>query len=322
MGLYQVARIVYECVTLIVPPSSQQLNSGLLPHRSLQSKSNRKDGFAFRSNDKHLSKDHQLAQLLSPKLLRVRKIILQWCLNSFATVLHNRKDRACNDPALVVGKKLKKKQAIRTKSMNNSKMEEGAGAPDYSSVLDGITTLETSIMSSSFFMKTLRCLLFIEKPVTKDLSTFLALNFQYLESDRVSISEEKAYQIQVCCDYGVDIDNEVIRIILDAVGSPKSVIDASVAIFIIEQLFYQCRDGQHGVLRIDDYKIIWDLYNLTEYTPEHLTAADRYTDSDTEEELDVGKNSIVKESNIIPRLVKKNLENRSTLLYDLQYTSF
>ena len=94
------------------------------------------------------------------------------------------------------------------------------------------------------------------------------------------MSDEKSHQIQMCCDYGVDVDNEIMRMVFEAASAPLSAIDASSAVSLIEQLFFLCREGQKAVVKINDCSIIWDLYNLTEYVPQHAVSTN-YTHSDT-----------------------------------------
>ena len=167
-------------------------------------KSNRK-GIGFQSERIPSSNQSYLhtAQFVSPKLSRVRTVILKWCLNHFSTHLNTEKES-------------------NSRTLLKPNLVEGAGIPDYASVLDG--EAKPNLFTSKnprwiLFTRTLRCLLFIEKPHSIELASFLAPNLQSgMEKD--AMSDERAYQIQMCCDYGVDVDTDIMRLIFEAIKAP------------------------------------------------------------------------------------------------------
>jgi len=298
--LHDVARLVFECVTLMIPPS--QSNVTAPSHRSI-SKSGRK-GIGFR-NERTLNSNQsssQDAQLLSPKLLRVRKVILKWCLTYFTSHMNTKKN--LNSRTLL-------------KPVLTSNLAEGAGKPDYASVLDGEAKPDTPTSknpSGILFMRTLRCLLFIEKTDSIELLSFLAPNLLSGMEEGV-MSDDRAYRIQMCCDYGVDVDNEIMRLIFEAVNAPLSAIDASSAVSLIEHLFYLCR-GHKAVVKIDDCSIIWDLYSLTEYTPQRAISVNyNYPQSDSNSDNHEDEVQDLKRKKAdIPRLAYPGLWWRVTVI--------
>ena len=120
----------------------------------------------------------------------------------------------------------------------------------------------------------------MEKPHSIDLLSFLAPDLQP-GIERDVMSAERAHQIQICCDYGVDVDTDIMRLIFEAINAPSSAIDAPFGVSLIEHLFYLCREGQKSVLKINDCNVIWDLYKLTEYTPNRSSSSNNYCESMT-----------------------------------------
>ena len=154
-------------------------------------------------------------------------------------------------------------------SSSGDDTEVGAGTPDYHSVL-GPASDEEKIPS---WLNTMRCLLFLE-----DADSPLMKKF-FMSADEIEWEEELT-RIRICCDHGSSLDDSMIWIIVKACGSRKHSLYPKVAIELIENLFECCSNGRSGTLEVSDPTIVWELFNLVQYSPSDPSSLRRPKEED------------------------------------------
>lgn len=177
-------------------------------------------------------------------LLSARKSLLSWCCTDYgprctAKVQMNRRNKPGSDGMDLAG----------------------AGAPDFHSAL-GPARGEEKIPA---WLNTMRCLLFLE-----DADSSLMKQFVFSEGGRPGDEAEtleELVRIRLCCDLGANIDDEMIWIVIRACSSSQGALPPHVAIELLENLFECCAGGRSGSLKVNDPTIVWELYDLVEYTP-------------------------------------------------------
>ena len=233
---------------------------------------------------------HKEMTLLTPKLLATRKMILHWCLNTYAKGIIKNKSKSSSQP------KTKKRDS-------KSIYLVGAGTPDFSSSFDGKSS--SCKISYVRLMTNLRCLLFLAKSDSEELLTFLmpSCSTQVISSGQLCHDLQR--RVRICSEYGVNIDNETLWIILKSTMSVECAIDSSTTLSLIEQLMYHCRNGQTAEILIDDSKILWEMYKLVEYFPVATSEQKLYKSNDCS---DVGEgDDSCKENNTKERITRENI---------------
>ena len=170
------------------------------------------------------------------KLLGIKKTILRWYLKSFEIPDAKRQDQ------------------FETRKPN---------PPIFESILDG----ETEDIPMTGNLKILHCLLFLVQPDSDNLLQFLHPLFQLDNHDDISINvEETKSRAKFCINHGKVVDDDFLRVILEATKKGNDSIGPISAIELIETILYHCRDGKEGTIQIKDLNIVWDLYSLAEYS--------------------------------------------------------
>ncbi len=232
---FLIARLVFECITLMVPPS--MVNT--ISHERSRSKGNNK------ILNEMILLEHQGLNTLPTKLLDIRKNILRWCLSSYN----------------FFGKE-------KQTSEENGSMKLKLNEPIFTSVLDGETNIVEENESGNSLFNAMKCLLFLTDPESPCMCSLLQLGLTNGgRSEPETLTEEKLSRIRVCMKYGSSVDNDVFKIIIQSVVSETSSISAQDAISLMEQLLNQCSKSDQASVLVDDYDVIWDLYKLTEYKP-------------------------------------------------------
>ena len=193
--------------------------------------------------------DNAALEKLSESLLAVKKVILSWFLSSKTKIAKQ------------------KKLERETKLCKTEDCTPKLDAPDFSSVLDGETTLSDQHRPNGTFIDILMCLLFLYKPDSEQIKFLLQAGSNSNSCEAGSLSEEKKIRIQACMSYGCHIDNAVFHIIINSVVSNDGPLDARDAICLIEQMLYQCKDSVKVSILVNDCDVIWDLYKITKYIP-------------------------------------------------------
>mmetsp|Transcript_59446 Transcript_59446/g.145493 ORF Transcript_59446/g.145493 Transcript_59446/m.145493 type:complete len:1801 (-) Transcript_59446:117-5519(-) len=278
------ARLMFCCATLVVDPSvlTDQVQAS---NETL--------------NDAGSSNDHIISE--SKKILQTRKVLLSWCCLEYAPLCPT----SLIDPSLTTisgvksdysGNKRKKRDEIT-----------GAGPPDYSSVLD-----EIGEANYPYWLSVIRCLLFLEYPGSAILDKFLLLGPVYGQNE--NISEEELRRIRFCCDFGADLDDDMIRIVLDGALSTKASIPHDVALIILEHMFHACTKDKKASITARDPDIVWKMYDIVEYKPpmqKHHVVSHDESNGDKEGSLASPNRNSSKE---YPRLAYPGLWWRTTCL--------
>mmetsp|Transcript_22685 Transcript_22685/g.53527 ORF Transcript_22685/g.53527 Transcript_22685/m.53527 type:complete len:1400 (+) Transcript_22685:3-4202(+) len=197
--------------------------------------------------------------------------------------------------------------AARKRRKNNDATDprSGAGSPNYRSALGPIEEQE----SIPTWLNTMRCLLFIEEYNSYLMGKFLDPNQSGLEEAK-AITEEQE-RIKACCLYGADIDDNMIRIVLDAFTRQKGKFPAEMALQLLEHLFESCGRGRGTSLRVSDPELVWEIYSLAQYSPPpHLFDGKEPAGARMKEKI----SSCGSEGDKIPRLALPGFWWRATML--------
>lgn len=231
------ARLLYECATLLVPAPFKE---------DSRHKSQRK---VQHSHSDSWSEDEIVS--LRSKLRRARELMLDWCCNEYAP-----RWQAMNDKRNAHHELIKK----CLKRDEQAEMPMGAGPPDYNSVLDG-----EEPTNSPECLDTMRCVLFMADAESTALQEFLYPGEPSEMKDPTFY--EYQYRIHQCCEYGCDLDDAMLWIVLRSGALPNGGIDTWLALPLIEALFERCNKDRIATLQVVDPKLVWALYSLVEYSP-------------------------------------------------------
>lgn len=218
-----ISRLIFECVIMMVPTSSIQK-----VHKSSQHERECENGNGILK--------------FSNKFLKVKKILLSWFL--------------CSDF------NVKGKPNHQEKTEQSKGIAQILNEPDFDSILDGETTVESNEGS---LLDLLRCTIFLHQPDTLSMIDFINLGSQKENAMPQSPSEHIISRVQFCMNNGCGVDDKLLHIIIDS--SLDGQIDAKDAISLVEMILYNCRGKNNTFFGLNDCDIIWDLYKLAQYTP-------------------------------------------------------
>lgn len=190
-------------------------------------------------------------------LVTARKLLLAWCCTDYGPRWASRRNRK------------------RTVSDRESGLLAGAGIPDYSSALG--PQVEEKIPS---WLNTLRCLMFIEDADSSLMKRFIVPDGE--AEDQMDWQEERT-RIQKCCEHGVTLDNEMVWVVLKSCNTSEGGMSSEMAIQLLEHLFEACSVSRGGSLSVSDPILVWELYNLVEYTPDKPVGKAYLSDDDGSE---------------------------------------
>ena len=190
------------------------------------------------SNWKTLVKASGVEEKVRAALQTSRRMLLQWCCNDYGPS-YNRK---------------------RKKKLDTSSLEE-AITPDFVSAI-GPDSQEESIPP---WLNTMRCLLLIED-VDSALMTHFLSPFYGTGQPEEGWEEEKE-RIALCANFGADVDDEIIAVILKSSGIDGGGLSADMSVKLIEHLFESCGKRKGASLKVSDPDLVWELYKLAHYTP-------------------------------------------------------
>ena len=175
-------------------------------------------------------------------LLSVRKLLLSWFCADFGTYYSSK-----------LRKRLDAKRG--TESV-------GAGLPDFRSTFAAAE--EETIPS---WLNTLRCLLFIEDPESDLMKNFALPDGAASSNEYVKEWETEAEAVKLCCKYGGDVTDDLVWIILQASREDGGGLEPEMSIELIENLLESCTKNREGKMKVGDPTLIWEMYNLAQYTP-------------------------------------------------------
>ena len=250
-------RIMLECVSLLVPPLKDRDDLGSLRGKQPRKLPMHSDTFSTEEiND------------LKRKLLAARKFLINWCCSDYAPMI-----QAEQKTTLSIHEMIRK----RTLTAKRGETPAGAGAPDFSSILDG----QHERSKDSTCPVVIQCMLFMVEPDSKEMQAFLYPDGAPQSSDPLWTEEQ--YRLRQCYDYGADLDDEMLWIVLQSSTTPDRTLDHSLALVVIEHLFECCRNDRKASMNLCDPRIVWEMYNLVEYISSFQPFPEENYDTETEE---------------------------------------
>jgi len=276
-----IARFAFECILLIVPqPTTSTSNPSSFQHRSSQKSQQRQRQTLEFSRS---SRDSISPKILE-KLMAARKTILNWCVSEYASIFES---AIFSEESIL---KDEKDNKVIKKRPRKRKLEDevpfGAGSPQFSSVLDGQSNIQERYSSfkpvTYSYLATISSLLFLDAADDDNMKSFLCLSDQPEPDILEALPDDAFYRIRFCSAYGADLDDEIINIILKSALSSEHGITRIIAIEIIEGMVLKCKLNGSSVMKIESSDIVWNLYDLTEYSPRKETRKDFYADKSNE----------------------------------------
>jgi len=255
------ARIVFELTALMAPTSSQG--------RDKTKKAANRQALSASALRQSASMDDETIQqeieVFKSTSSSARKSVLRWCLSIYAKVV-GANETNISAAGTSTGIAFKKRRGKKAKS-NSQEALVGAGIPDYESVVDGESPQDHCKglnPPSKSLLKIVRCLLFLVPPGSAEMSAFLGISGDSSDSN---MGDEQRNRIQLCHDSGLDVDEEIVRTVLDAAKGPTPSVSQLTALAVIEHLFFNCRVGRNSSIVVKSPSAVWDIYDLTLYTP-------------------------------------------------------
>jgi hypothetical protein len=224
------ARLMFQCVTLFA------------------SSSLRRDDVTHMKQPSTVPDDEisPATDLTFRKSLRAaRKLLFTWCCTDYGPRWASRRNRK------------------RPGSNKEGDDVVGAGIPDFASALG--SQVEEKIPS---WLNTMRCLLFIEDANSPLMKRFFSPDGAPTEDE--SDWQEELARIRMCCSCGVSLDDEMVWTVLKSCNLSEGGMTSEMAIQLLEHLFESCSKVRGGSLEVTDPILVWELYNLVEYTPAKL----------------------------------------------------
>lgn len=225
------ARIMFQCVTLLVDETA-------IAHRVE----------TVGKSMKSVNPSENDIAAVKAKLVEARKLLIRWCCVDYAPLSPSISEKKSNGSPTNGSHRKKKDEIV------------GAGPPDYSSILDGVD-------GKSFprWIKVIRCMLFLESSESPILRQFFAMGDTSV--DDIPEWENEAKRINVCCDHGADVDDQMMWVILKTATKENIGKSNDIALTVLEHLFERCKVNTKPSLCIKDSQLLWKLYDLVEYIP-------------------------------------------------------
>jgi integrator complex subunit 1 len=125
------------------------------------------------------------------------------------------------------------------------------------------------------WLSAIRCLLFLEDNEENMKSFILPGNFT---ADDDADWDEEMQRIRLCCKHGGDVDDNLVWIVLKSTAIPQG-LDSAMAILLLEHLFEKCSRLRQGLLSVSDPHLVWELYNVVQFSHDDLFESLRTSDS-------------------------------------------
>lgn len=186
--------------------------------------------------------------IVRAKLIKARKLLLRWCCEDYAPLCPTSLNKYRRSTPTNGSREKKKGDIV------------GAGPADYTSILDGLTERDFPD-----WVNVIRCMLFLENPDSPELRQFLAMDDTSVEDDPGW--DDEAKRISFCCDFGADIDDAMMWVVLDTATKKENSSPNDVALLVLEHMFEGCKKDKKPSLLLQDAKLLYKLYELVEYIP-------------------------------------------------------
>ncbi len=148
----------------------------------------------------------------------------------------------------------------------NSTEIVGAGAPDFASILDG-----ENAKKFPEWLIVFRAVLFLDSPDSPRLQKFLYPDG--ITNDRGPQWQEESTRIRLCYEFGANVDDEMVWVVLRAAMRDKAPTPSNIALSILEHVFHGCHKKRRASLSLKDPNILWELYRLVEYKARRVTSS-------------------------------------------------
>ena len=222
------ARIMLQCVTLLVPDTST---------------TQRMEQFA-----KAIKASENDISIVKAKLVEARKLLIRWCCVDYAPLCPSNLDKIKRSGSPTGSQRKKKEEIV------------GAGPPDYSSILDGVDYGEYPR-----WVEVMRCMLFLESSKSPTLRQFFSMGD--ISVEELPEWESEAKRIDFCCDCGADVDDETMWVILKTATKENIKKSNNIALTVLEHIFECCKMNSKPSLLVQDSNLLSKLYDLVEYIP-------------------------------------------------------
>jgi hypothetical protein len=187
---------------------------------------------------------------LRKRLVSIKKLLLTWCCSDYG--------QRCNE---------------KTRGKQLSRQNSNVDTPDFSSAF--VTSSGEEVIPA--WLNVMRCLLFMEEADSPLMKAFV---FPDASAAVESDWEEEVSRIRVCHEFGGTLNDEMIWEVINACSSEDSRISPDMAIRLLENLFECCGNGRNGALEVADPTVVWELYNLVQFSPPELGHSNEDKDSD------------------------------------------
>ncbi len=186
--------------------------------------------------------------VVKAKLVEARKLLIRWCCVDYAPLCPSNSDKLERSVSPTGSQRKKKDEIV------------GAGPPDYSSILDGV-----DYGKFPRWVEVMRCMLFLESSKSPILRQFFSMGDVSVEA--LPEWESEAKRIDFCCDYGADVDDETMWVILNTATRGNIKKSNDIALTVLEHIFQCCKLNSKPSLLAQDFNLLSKLYDLVEYIP-------------------------------------------------------
>ena len=214
-------------------------------------------------------------------LRKSRKILLQWCCNEYGPRYSRRRNKK-----------------------SDTDIFEGTASPDFVSAI-GPDSQEECVPP---WLNTMRCLLVIENVDSDLMNHFLSPPDDAAQQEAGWIEEKE--RIAFCANFGADVDDEMISVILRSASTEgaESGMSPDMSIKLLEHLFESCGRRQGALLKVSDPELVWEMYKLAHYTPSRDLISLRAS------EVEEDDSDYAKKLSSLPRLAYTGMWWRVTIL--------
>jgi integrator complex subunit 1 len=125
------------------------------------------------------------------------------------------------------------------------------------------------------WLSAIRCILFLEDNEANIKSFILPGS---ITADDEADWDEEMQRIRLCCKHGGDLDDNLVWIVVKSTAISQG-LNSTMAILLLEHLFEKCSRMRQGLLSVSDPHLVWELYNVVQFSHDDLFESLRTSDS-------------------------------------------